>query len=29
MPCYNNLVAFDQLKQLERPETIVPELAEK
>lgn len=29
MPCYNSLVAFDQLKQLERPETIVPELAEK
>jgi peptide/nickel transport system substrate-binding protein len=29
MPCYNNLVVFDQLKQLERPETIVPELAER
>jgi len=29
MPCYSNLVVFDQLKQLERPETIVPELAER
>lgn len=29
MPCYNNLVVFDQLKQLERLETIVPELAER
>jgi peptide/nickel transport system substrate-binding protein len=29
MPCYSNLVVFDQLKQIERPETIVPELAER
>jgi peptide/nickel transport system substrate-binding protein len=29
MPCYSNLVLFDQLKQIERPETIVPELAER
>jgi peptide/nickel transport system substrate-binding protein len=29
MPCYSNLVVFDQQKQLERPETIVPELAER
>ncbi len=29
MPCYSNLVVFDQLKQFERPETIVGELAEK
>src|SRR5262245_13663088 len=29
MPCYSNLVIFDQQKQLERTETIVPELAER
>ena len=29
MPCYSNLVVFDQLKPVERPETIVSELAEK
>ena len=29
MPCYSNLVIFDQLKRVERPETIVGELAEK
>ncbi|MBI3637232.1 MAG: ABC transporter substrate-binding protein [Candidatus Rokubacteria bacterium] len=29
MPCYSNLVVYDQLKALERPDTIVPELAEK
>ena len=29
MPCYSNLVVFDQLKQMERPENIVPELAER
>src|SRR5215813_11367725 len=29
MPCYSNLVIFDQSKQLERPENIVPELAER
>lgn len=29
MPCYSNLVVFDQLKQVERVETIVPELAER
>jgi peptide/nickel transport system substrate-binding protein len=29
MPCYNNLVVFDQQKRLERMETIVPELAER
>jgi peptide/nickel transport system substrate-binding protein len=29
MPCYSNLVIFDQQKQLERPETIVGELAER
>ena len=29
MPCYNNLVIFDQGKNIERTETIVPELAEK
>ena len=29
MPCYNNLVVYDQTKRLGRMETIVPELAEK
>jgi peptide/nickel transport system substrate-binding protein len=29
MPCYSNLVIYDQLKQLERMDTIVPELAER
>ena len=29
MPCYSNLVVFDQLKQIERPDTIVAELAER
>jgi peptide/nickel transport system substrate-binding protein len=29
MPCYSNLVLFDQLKRVERTDTIVPELAEK
>jgi peptide/nickel transport system substrate-binding protein len=29
MPCYSNLVIFDQSKQLERTENIVPELAER
>ena len=29
MPCYSNLVVFDQAQRLERPETIVPELAER
>ena len=29
MPCYSNLVIFDQAKRVERPETIVPELAER
>ncbi|HXA98175.1 MAG TPA: ABC transporter substrate-binding protein [Candidatus Dormibacteraeota bacterium] len=29
MPCYNNLVVYDQLKRLARMETVVPELAEK
>ena len=29
MPCYSNLVIFDQLKRVERTETIVAELAEK
>jgi len=29
MPCYNNLVVFDQQKRLERLDTIVPELAER
>ena len=29
MPCYNNLVVFDQLKPIGRAETIVPELAER
>jgi peptide/nickel transport system substrate-binding protein len=29
MPCYSNLVIFDQLKKVERTDTIVPELAEK
>ena len=29
MPCYSNLVIFDQQKQLERTDTIVPELAER
>ena len=29
MPCYNNLVLFDQLKGRESPDTIVPELAER
>jgi peptide/nickel transport system substrate-binding protein len=29
LPCYSNLVVFDQGKQLERPEGIVSELAER
>ena len=29
MPCYSNLVLYDQTKRLGRVETIVPELAEK
>ena len=29
MPCYSNLVVFDQLKQMERPEHLMPELAER
>ena len=29
MPCFNNLVVFDQLKRPETPENIVGELAEK
>ncbi len=29
MPCYSNLVLFDQLKPHETPETVVPELAER
>jgi peptide/nickel transport system substrate-binding protein len=29
LPCYSNLVVFDQGKQLERPDGIVPELAER
>jgi peptide/nickel transport system substrate-binding protein len=29
MPCYSNLVVFDQLKKVERPETIVGELADR
>jgi peptide/nickel transport system substrate-binding protein len=29
MPCYSNLVVYDQTKRLARAETIVPELAEK
>jgi peptide/nickel transport system substrate-binding protein len=29
MPCYSNLVIFDQLKKIERTDTIVGELAEK
>ena len=29
MPCYSNLVIFDQAKRIERPDTIVPELAER
>ena len=29
MPCYSNLVIFDQLKPIGRTETIVPELAER
>jgi peptide/nickel transport system substrate-binding protein len=29
MPCYNNLVVFDQLKKVERTDTIVGELAER
>jgi peptide/nickel transport system substrate-binding protein len=29
MPCYNNLVVYDQTKRLGRMDTIVPELAEK
>ena len=29
MPCYSNLVIFDQQKQIERVENIVPELAER
>jgi peptide/nickel transport system substrate-binding protein len=28
-PCYSNLVIFDPLKQLDAPETVVPELAER
>ena len=28
MPCYSNLVVYDQTKRLGRMETIVPELAE-
>src|SRR5689334_17802349 len=29
MPCYSNLVVFDQGKRIERPENIVGELAER
>jgi peptide/nickel transport system substrate-binding protein len=29
MPCYSNLLIFDQSKMLERTDTIVPELAER
>ena len=29
LPCFNNLVFFDQLKRTESLETLVPELAEK
>src|SRR5215470_5304620 len=29
MPCFNNLVVFDQLKRQESPDTLVGELAEK
>jgi peptide/nickel transport system substrate-binding protein len=29
MPCYSNLVIYDQAKRVERPETIVGELAER
>ena len=29
MPCYSNLVLFDQLKAHETAETVLPELAEK
>ena len=29
MPCYSNLVVYDQSKRIERPETIVGELAER
>jgi peptide/nickel transport system substrate-binding protein len=29
MPCYSNLVMYDQIKRLGRMDTIVPELAEK
>ena len=29
MPCYSNLVIYDQTKRLARMDTIVPELAEK
>src|SRR5512132_2098735 len=29
MPCFSNLVLFDQLKRVESPETLVGELAEK
>jgi peptide/nickel transport system substrate-binding protein len=29
MPCYSNLVVFDQTKRVERLETIAPELAER
>ena len=29
MPCYSNLVIYDQAKRIERPETIVGELAER
>ena len=29
LPCFNNLVVFDQLKRVESPDTLVGELAEK
>ena len=29
MPCFSNLVLFDQLKRVESPDTLVGELAEK
>jgi hypothetical protein len=29
LPCFNNLVVFDQPKRVESPETLVGELAEK
>src|SRR5512132_1561707 len=28
-PCYSNLVIFDPLKAIEKPETVIPELAER